>query len=199
MSEDLDRAVWKLGEGAARVTALVRVASYGLRLAAKRVGDLAAAESGFAGLRPKSAEEMAHLAEALETGDENLTESAVLALCAHFREFLRAALGMEAAPDLPETAAGVEALAGTPGALHGAPPLFSLFLALAATAVRGGGLDRRALAALGRDEVELAYPGGKMKLFREGDRIALTERQVAEMGDAVVAAARAIRARLGVA
>jgi len=47
--------------------------------------------------------------------------------------------------------------------------------------------------------VELAYPGGKMKLFREGDRIALTERQVAEMGDAVLAAARAIRARLEVA
>jgi hypothetical protein len=62
--------------------------------------------------------------------------------------------------------------------------------------LRGGRLDRKALDTLGTDALEIAYPGGKVKLFRQGDRVGLSERQLGEVAHALIEAARAIRVRL---
>lgn len=196
MSETAERALWRLERSLGRVRSLAWGAAYGLRVASKRIGDLAAKDAGFTTVSAKSAEELQRLADALAEGEECLTEAVVLAMAEHFREYLRGVLGMEHALGLPATPAEAEALAGTPGALKDAPFLFSLFLALAGASARDGQLDREAMRALGRDEMELAYPGGKMKLFREGDRVALTEKQVDEMAEAILWAARSVKARL---
>ena len=200
MSDAAENALSCLEEAVDRVLNLVKGAAYGLRVAAKRIGDLtASASSSLPGHAARSADEMEALILALSDGEENLSEIASLALGEHLRAFLGAALTLPALPNLPETPAEVEKLAGVPGALKNAPFEFALTLQLAHTALRGGMLDRKALDALGGGDLELVFSGGKVKLYREGDRVALSEEQLAAMGKAVVEAARAIRLRLSAA
>ncbi len=193
MATDAEQALWAFEEAVDGVLSLVRGASYGLRLATRRVADLVsrptappgAAGAGLEGLR-----------EALEEAPDRLSDLAVLALGDHFRAFLARALDLEVPPPLPETPEGVEELAGTPGALARSPFWVPLLLQLYRVALRGGALDRRAVEALGGGSIEIRYPEGKVKVFSEGDRLALTESHLEEAGRALVEAARAIRLRL---
>ena len=191
MPSDIDHALWALEEEVERVVLFVKGSAYGLRLAAKRVADVA---SG--GAPAPSSPEMARLAEALAEGEDRLSDVTLLALGDHFRAFLARALGLPSLPPLPADVAEMEALPGTPGALGKASFWVPLALQLYRVILRGGKLDRRALDALGTDELEIAYPGGKVKLFREGDRVGLSERQLEEVAHALVEAGRAIRFRL---
>lgn len=190
MPTDLDQALWALEEAVDGVTAFVKASAYGLRLAAKRLGDLETAPTS------PNAEEMARLAEAVEQAEDRLSDVALLALGDHLRAFLARVLDLPAAPPLPEGVPELEALAGVPDALGRASPWLPLCLQLYRVALRGGVLDRRALEALGKRELELPYPGGKVKMFRQGDHVALGERQLEDAGRALVEAARAVRLRL---
>lgn len=190
MSSDADRALWSLEETVEGVLSFVKAAAYGLRLATKRIGDLAAGGHGA------GSEEMETLVEALRTGDDHLSEVAVLALGDHFRAFLAAALELPQAPPLPSTPREIEELAGTPGALERIPFWFPLLLQLYRAALRGGPLDRAALDAMGVAHVELAHPGGKVKMYREGDRVPLSEHQIHEAAETLLEAARAVRLRI---
>lgn len=198
MSDNVDYgtfALYRLEDGINRVQNSVRGAYYGARLASRRIGDLTAKGGPLVSAVKKSAEEMKKISTALERIEEDLTDIAVLAYAAHFSEFLRALLNVETPPALSETVKGVEGLAGTPGALAKADNMFPLFLALTGTSVRGGKLDKRALQALGKDEVEIPFAAGKMLLFREGDRVGLTDKQLEAMGKAILEAARILRSK----
>ncbi|TAL15636.1 hypothetical protein EPN96_11710 [bacterium] len=200
MSSNVDYgtfALYRLEDGVNRIQNSVRGAYYGARLASRRIGDLTAKGGPLVSAVKKSAEEMKKISSALERIEEDLTDIAVLAYAAHFSEFLRALLNVETPPALPETIKGVEELAGTPGALAKADNMFPLFLALTGTSVRGGKLDKRALQALGRDEVEIPFSLGKMLLFREGDRVGLTDKQLEAMGKAILDAGRILRSKRG--
>ncbi|GAB4258165.1 MULTISPECIES: hypothetical protein [Deferrisoma] len=193
MASDVERALWAFEEAVEGVLGFVRAAEYGLRLATKRVADLV---NNPAASAAQLGPELAAVRGALEAAPDRLTDVAVLALGDHFRAFLARALGLRELPPLPETTAGVETLAGTPGALAKAPPWVPLFLQLYRAALRGGPLDRRALEALGESTLELRYPGGKVKLVTAGDRVTLTEGQFEDLARALVEAARAIELRL---
>ena len=193
MASDAEQALWALEEAVDGVLSFVRSASYGLRLATRRVADLAHRP----GASPAAAgPEIEGLREALQEAPERLSDLAVLALGDHFRAFLARALSLEVPPPLPGTPEGVEELAGTPGALARCPFWVPLLLQLYRVVLRGGGLDRRAVEALGGGSIEIRYPGGKVKLFTEGDRVELAESHLEEAGRALVEAARAIHLRL---
>lgn len=196
MANDVERALWALEEAVDGVLSYVKGASYGLRLATKRVGDLSRPATGLAEAKPQAAAELERLSEALEHGEDRLSDLAVLALGDHFRAFLARALELPELPPLPPTPADAEALCGTPGALGKVPFWVPLALQLYRAALRGGRLDRNALQALGLDDLEIAYPSGKVRLYREGDHVTLTEQQLAEVGQALVEAGRAIYLRL---
>ncbi len=189
------KALLTLQEGVLRVQSTVRGAFYGIRLAGKRLGDLTAKGGPLAMAVKTSAEEMKKLTQSLERPDEDLSETAVLAYYAHFGEFLHALSGKAAMPGQPESTAQVEELLGRGAIFKKEEALFSLFLALAGVAVRGGTLDKRALKALGRDEVELNFSMGKVLLFMEGDRVSLTDKNLEAMGGAIIEAAQKIRAK----
>lgn len=190
MTSDAERALWSLEERVEGVLSFVKSAAYGLRLATKRVGDLAA--SGGA----PTSEEMESLVEALRQGEDRLSEVTVLALGDHFRAFLASALQLREIPALPATPLDVEQLAGTPGALERIPFRFALLLQLYRAALRGGALDAAALGALGVAHVEIAHAGGKVTMHREGDAVTLSERELYEGAEVLLEAARAIRLRL---
>jgi hypothetical protein len=192
MVTDLEQALWALEEALEGVATFVQASSYGLRLAAKRLGDLESASAG----PPPAAGEMARLADAVGQADDYLTDVTVLTLGDHFRAFLARALELPTLPPLPEAIADLEDLAGTPGALAKASFWVPLVLQLYRVALRGGLLDRKALETLGTRQLELQFPGGKVKMFRHGDHVALSERQLEEAAHALVDAARAIRLRL---
>lgn len=192
MNTDLEQALWALEEALEGTASFVRASSYGLRLAAKRLGDL---ESSSAG-PPPAAAEMTRLADAVEQAEDHLSDVAVLAFGDHFRAFLARALELPTLPSLPLSVTELEALAGTPGALARVSFWVSLLLQLYRVALRGGALDRRALETLGTSQLELPFPGGKVKMFRQGDHVTLSERQLEEAAHALVDAARAIRLRL---
>ncbi len=193
MASDGERALWAFEEAVEGVLAFVKAAEYGLRLATKRIADLVNQPAAPAGqLGP----ELESIRSALAVAPDGLTDLAVLALGDHFRAFLARALGLEHLPALPDTPAGVEDLAGTPGALSRSPFWVTLLLQMYRAALRRGALDRRALEALGGSGFELRYPGGKIKLVTEGDRVTLTEGQIEEMARALVEAARAVHLRL---
>ncbi len=193
MATDAEQALWAFEEAVDGVLSLVRSASYGLRLATRRVADLAnRPEASPAAAGP----EFEGLREALQEAPERLSDLAVLALGDHFRAFLARALDLEVPPPLPETPEAVEELAGTPGALARSPFWVPLLLQLYRVVLKGGGLDRRAVEVLGGGSIELRYPGGKVKMFTAGDRVELTESHLEEAGRAMVEAARAIHLRL---
>lgn len=185
---DVEQARWALEEAVTRVLSFVKGASYGLRLAEKRLGEM----SG----RSPLPGEMDLLVTSLESAPDDLSDLVILGLGDHFRTFLARALELPAPPNLPPTVAEVEALAGVPGALARAPFSVSLLLLLYRAALRDGRLDRLVLDAVGKKELEIVYPGGKVKLFRLGDRVALTEPLLNEMGTALLEAARAIELRI---
>ena len=193
MATDAEQALWAFEEAVERVLRFVRGTSYGLRLATRRIGDLVSSPSASPGAAGPDLDE---IRSALEEAPEHLTEFAALALGDHFRAFLARALSLEHLPPLPDTPEGVEELAGTPGALAESPFWVPLMLQLYRVALRGGVLDRRAVEALGGSRFELPYPGGKVKLFGPGDRVALTEGQIEEAAQAFLEAARAVRLRL---
>ncbi|HSH68323.1 MAG TPA: hypothetical protein VK997_00295 [Deferrisomatales bacterium] len=192
----MDHALWKLEEATAGSLSLVKAAHYGLRLASKRVADLAVSAAAAPDPAPGGPADLADLAAALETGPDQLCDAVLLSLGDHFCAFLARALGLERRPALPPTPEAVEALAGTPDALVEVPFWFSLALALYAAALNGGPLDQRTLGALGEPDLEIPYPTGKVKLFRVGDRVTLAESHFQEIAEAYLAAARAIRQRL---
>lgn len=187
---DKSEALSRLKEGIARVQNTVRSSSYGLRVAGKRLGDLTAKGGPLVSAAKTSAEEMKKLSSALERPEEDLTEAAVLAYFAHFGEFVRALTGQCVSPGNPESASALEELFGASGALKKAPQDFSIFLALAGVAVRGGKLDRRAFDALGREEVELKFQMGKVLLFMEGDRVSLTGKNLEDIGGTIMETAK---------
>lgn len=193
MGTDADRALGALEEALEGVLSFVKAAAYGLRLATKKVGDLT---TGAAAAPRAGGEEMALLVEALQQGEDRLSDVAVLALGDHFRVYLARALELPQLPALPATPAALEEFAGVPGALAKLPAPFGLVLQLYRAALQGGRLDRAALDAAGLRELELTYPGGKVKMFREGDHVTLTEAQLREAAQALLEAARAIRLRL---
>jgi len=196
MGTDTERALWALEEALEGVVALVRGAGYGLRLAAKRVGDLGASPGPQPTSKGPTGEEFERLVEALEFGEDRLSDVAVLAMGDHFRVFLARALELDQLPPLPPTPQAAEQLCGTPGALSPLPFWFPLALQLYRAALQGGRLDRSSLEALGVGQIELPYPGGKVKMHREGDRVTLTEHQTQEVAESLVEAGRAIRLRL---
>jgi hypothetical protein len=196
LTTDAERALWALEEAVEGVLALVKGASYGLRLAVKRVGDVAKASPNLSEATPSSAAEMEKLVQALTGAEDHLSDVTILALGDHFRAFLARALDLPDLPPLPPTPRDVEALTGTPGALEKISFWFPLSLQLYRVALRGGKLDRGAMQALGRTDLEIAYPGGKVKLYREGSHVTLTEHQIEEAAQAYVAASRAIHRRL---
>ncbi|GAB4259187.1 MAG: hypothetical protein Kow0092_07250 [Deferrisomatales bacterium] len=196
MPTDTERALWGLEESLDDVLSFVKGAAYGLRLATKRVGDLRSRARAVQSAKPQSAAEMERLVEALQNGEDRLSDLAVLAIGDHFRAFLARVLEREEPPPLPATPAGVEELVGAPGALRHVPFWFALTLQLYRSVLRGGRLDQSAFEALGLTDLEIAYPGGKVKLFREGDHVTLTETQIEEAAAATVEAARTIRLRL---
>lgn len=195
MTSDAERALWAFDEAVQEVRSFVRGASYGLRLAVSRIGGLKSSSPGL-GEAVARVDEMERLLESLSRGEDHLSDAAILALGDHFRAFLARALHLESLPALPGTRPGVENISGTPHALDRVPFWFSLALQLYRAALQGGRLDRAALDALGGTDVELAYPGGKRKLFREGDRITLTEGQLDQVADAYLEAAKAIKLKL---
>ncbi len=196
MGTDTERALGALEEALDGVLSFVKGAAYGLRLASKKVGDLTSGGANLPGGRGPGGEELDLLVEALQQGEDRLSDVAVLALGDHFRVFLARALELPQLPSLPPTPQALEEFAGAPGALAKLPPAFGLLLQLYRAALQGGRLDRAALEAAGLRELELAYPGGKVKMFREGDHVTLTELQLQEAAQALLEAARAIRLRL---
>lgn len=196
MNSNAERAVWALEEAVDGVLSFVRASSYGMRLAVKRVGDLTVRSPSLGGAGSPTGAEMERLVEALEEGEDQLSDVAILALGDYFRAFLARALELPQVPPLPPTPSEVENLTGTPGALAKTPSWFPLILELYRTVLRGGRLNKSSLDALGIDALELAYPGGKVKMHREGDHVTLTEHQLAEAAQALVEAAKAIRLRL---
>ncbi len=196
MASDLDQAVWAFEEAVESLVLFVKGASYGLRLASKKLGDLASSGPSKLGSAPGTQAEMEALLEALGHGEDRLSDVVVLALGDHLRAFLARALELPSLPHLPGTPVEVEVLAGTPNALLKSSPLFALLLQLYRVSLKGGALDREAMEALGKREIELSYPGGKVKLFRAGDRVTLSEQQLEAMGKAAVEAARAVYLRL---
>ncbi len=196
MGTDTERALGALEEALEGVLSFVKAAAYGLRLATKKVGDLASGASGLPTARGPGGDELGLLVEALQQGEDRLSDVAILAMGDHFRVFLARALELPQLPSLPATPAAVEEFSGAPGALTKLPSAFGLLLQLYRAALQGGRLDRAALDAAGLRELELSYPGGKVKMFREGDHVTLTEQQLREAADALLAAARAIRLRL---
>jgi len=196
METDTERALWAMEEALDGVVSLMRGAAYGLRLAAKRVGDVSGSASPLPATKGATGEELERLIEALEFGEDRLSDVAVLAMGDHFRVFLARALELPETPPLPPTPQAVEQLCGTPGALSDLPFWFPLCLQLYRAALRGGRLDRGCLEALGLGEIELPYAGGKVKMHREGDHVTLTEHQAQEVAESLVEAGRAIRLRL---
>jgi hypothetical protein len=192
----MDRALWKLEEAAAGSLSLVKAAHYGLRLATKRVGDLAVKAAEGSSQPPGGQGDLEDLAAALEMGPALLCDTVLLSLGDHFCAYLARALGLGERPALPPTPEAVEALAGTPDALVGVPFWFPLALALYAAALNGGLLEQRTLDTLGETDLEIPYPTGKVKLFRAGDRVTLAESHFQEIAESYLAAARAIRQRL---
>ncbi|NTU59557.1 MAG: hypothetical protein HGA98_00685 [Deltaproteobacteria bacterium] len=191
MASDVEQALWAFEEAIEGLTGFIRAGAYGLRLAVKRVGDVTA-PAGPSAQSP----EMLRLAEALESAEDRFSDVVILALGDHLRAFLARALHLPAPPPLPETLAELEHLPGTPGALAKVSHWVPLVLQLYRVVLRGGALDRAALAALGRDDLEIPYPGGKVKLFRPGDHVTLGERHLEEAAHALLEAARAIQLRL---
>ena len=180
-------------EGAVgRVLAMVRAATYGHRAGSKRLGDLTLKGGNLINAARSSKDELRKLLASFENVEEDLTETSVLAISAHFAEFLRLTLKLEGAATLPDSVAGLEGLIGVAGALKKVREEFPLFLLIAASSLRGGGLERKALEGYGSDEVELTFKSGKTLLYREGDRIALTGDQLEHLGKAVVEAAKII-------
>jgi hypothetical protein len=196
LSDAAEKALLRLQEATQRVLQLVKGASYGFRVGAKRIGDLTVKGGPLTSVAKSSPEEMHALLACFESVDENMTEVVSLALGDHFREYLRAALSLKEAPPLPQTPEEVEKLAGVPGALSKVPFEFRLLLQLYAVTMRGGILDRAALERLGVQDLQLFFAGGKVKMFREGDRVALSEDQFTAMNKAALEAARAVRMRL---
>lgn len=196
MATDAEMALWAFEEAVEGVLSFVKGASYGLRLAVKRVGDLAVPSPKLPAGKPEAGGEMERLVEALERGEDRLTDLAVLALGDHFRAFLGRALSLPRIPPLPATPTEAESLCGTPEALGKVSAWFPLLLQLYRAALEGGRLDRDTLEALGSNDLELSYPDGKVRLYRAGDHVTLTEGQLEETGRALVEAARAIRLRL---
>ncbi|MDW7712194.1 MAG: hypothetical protein SCH98_17140 [Deferrisomatales bacterium] len=196
MGTDTERAVGALEEALEGLVAFVRAAAYGLRLATKKVGDLTHGGASLPAGRGSGRDELELLVEALQQGEDRLSDVTVLAMGDHFRVFLARALELPHLPPLPATPAAVEELAGAPGALAKMPAAFGLLLQLHRAALQGGRLDRAALDAAGLRELELSYPGGKVKMFREGDHVTLTEQQLRAAADALLEAAKAIRLRL---
>ena len=188
MGNDLEEALRAFEEATEEVLLFVKAAAYGLRLAVQRVGGLGAGSRASA--------EMERLILALERGEDYLSDVVVLALGDHFRAFLARALELPHPPPLPETPEDVETLAGAPGALREVPFWFPLLLQLYRISLGGGQLDERALESLGLTDLEIVFPGGKVKLFREGDRVALSEGHLDQTAEAVLDAARTICSRL---
>jgi hypothetical protein len=188
VGNDLEAALWALEEATEEVLLFVKAAAYGLRLAVQRVGNVGASSQPSA--------ERERLIQALECGEDHLSDVVVLALGDHFRTFLGRALKLPHPPPLPETPEESETLAGTPGALRGVPFWFPLVLQLYRVVLQGGRLDRWSFERLGLTDLEITFPGGKVKLFREGDRVSLTEGHLNQTADAVRAAARALCLRL---
>jgi hypothetical protein len=199
MASRAEEALWALEEAVEGVHSFVKGTAYGLRLAAKRVGDVAGTAPSRPPGRAPAQPELRELAEALEHAEDRLSDLVILALGDHFRAFLARALQLAALPDLPASPPAIEELAGTPGALGQAPDWVALLLQLYRVVLKGGALDREALRVLGKTDLELAFPGGKMKLFRPGDHVALTEQQLREIGQALIETARAIHLRLATA
>ncbi|MBI5443427.1 MAG: hypothetical protein HY900_19710 [Deltaproteobacteria bacterium] len=195
MASDVEQALWAFEEAVDGLLSFVKASSYGVRLATRRVTESAGAvpRRGSAASGPS---EMEALIESLEHADDRLSDVFFLALGDYLRAFLARALQLPALPNLPGSPSGVEDLAGTPGALSKAPPWVGLLLQLYRVTLKGGALDREALQVLGKTELELPFPGGKVKLFRAGDRITLTEHQMEEAGRALAEAARAVYLRL---
>jgi hypothetical protein len=196
METDTERALWALEEALDGVVSLVRGAAYGLRLAAKRVGDVSGSASPTPTGKGATGEEFQRLIEALEFGEDRLSDVAVLAMGDHFRVFVGRALELAEIPALPPTPRAVEQLCGVPDALSELPFWFPLVLQLYRAALQGGRLDRSCLEALGVGEIELPYPGGKVKMHREGDHVTLTEHQTEQVAESLLEAGRAIRLRL---
>ncbi len=191
MASDVEQALWALENAVEGVVGFVKAADYGLRLAAKRIGDLSAG-----GDRPTPSGGLDDLRDAVAGAPQRLSEVGVLALGDHFRAFLARALGLAEVPPLPPTPADVERLAGTPGATRSDGIWFPLLLALYRTALGGGRLDRAALASMGVPDLELRYPSGKVKLHSAGDAVVLEEGHFREAGEAVLEAARSIHRHL---
>lgn len=191
MATDVEQALWAFEEEVDALVGFVKAASYGLRLAAKRVGDLTTP----AGPGTQSPE-LVRLAEVLEPSEDRLSDVVVLALGDYFRAFLARALQLPSPPPLPTNVADLEHLPGTPGALSKVSHWVPLLLQLYRVVLRGGTLDRAALTALGRQDLEIPFPGGKVKLFRPGDHVTLGERHLEEAAHALLEAARAIQLRL---
>ena len=191
MTSDVEQALWAFEEAVEGLTGFIRAGAYGLRLAAKRVGDLSV-PVGPATQSP----ELVRLADALESAEDRLTDVVVLALGDHFRAFLSRALQLGEVPPLPGSLSELEEIPGTPSALSKVSPWVPLVLQLYRVVLRGGALDRLALQTLGKNDLEIPYPGGKVKLFRPGDHVTLGERHLEEAAHAMVEAARAIQLRL---
>ncbi len=196
MTHPADHALWTFEERTQELLAFVKAAGYGLRLAVRRVGELTSVGGTLPGPKGGAGSGMRELSEALASAEDRLSDLLVLALGDHFRAFLARALALAELPALPATAAELEELAGAPGVLRGLGPWVPRGLQLYRVALRGGGLDRATLEALGSDSLELVYPGGKVRMYREGDHVCLAETQVAELAEAFVEAAKALRRRL---
>ena len=192
MASEVEQALWEFEEAVAGVLAFVKSSAYGLRLATKRIGDLTMGP----GDRPQNPGELEELRVALENAPDRLSDVTVLALGGHLRAFLAHALALPELPPLPDSADGVESLAGTPGAAARAGFWFALLLQLHRLVLQGGRLDRRAMQVLGVDDLELRYPSGKVKLHAAGDTVTLTEGQLHEVAQAVLEAARSVHRHL---
>ncbi|PLX39963.1 MAG: hypothetical protein C0609_12765, partial [Deltaproteobacteria bacterium] len=105
-------------EGAVgRVLSMVRAAAYGHRAGSKRLGDLTLKGGNLINAAKSSKDELRKLLTSFENVEEDLTETAVLAIGAHFAEFLRLTLKRKADPvALPDSVSGVEKLIGAGGA-----------------------------------------------------------------------------------
>ncbi len=197
MNGSAEQALWKLESALNRVSGHVKATNYGLRLAAKRIGDLTAKGGGaIAAASSSSAEEMEELTHSLGQAGEVVSEVVLLAYGDHFRAFLGEALGLDVPPTLPESKAAVEQLAGVPGALDKVSEMFPIGLALAGGLLRNGYIDSQTLKALGVEEFELSFPYGKVKLFREGDKPTLDELHLEQIAQGYLEAAKAVNIRL---
>ncbi len=186
------QAITRLEESIERIIASVRGAAYGQRIAGKRIGDLTGKGGPLVSAAKKSAEEMKKIVAALKHTEENLTENSLLALDAHFRVYLKTVTGLELYR-LPDNPRKLEERLNSNGIFAKAPEYFGLFLFLANVSLDGGTITRDHLESSERKGLEIVHTTGKTIFYMAGDRVALTEAQLDQMGRAIMVAAKKVK------